>query len=106
MDATNTVSHTKMGDSDSGVGVMPGVNSIFWQFGVGVGTGVKYFFMTGVGTGVRVKPLAWSRLRFQLQFHRKIYNVKFSQQNWPVLQTKMGDSDSGVGVKPGVDSIF
>ena len=31
-----------MGDSDSGVGVKPGVDSIFWQFGVGVGTGVKH----------------------------------------------------------------
>ncbi len=64
-----------MGDSDSGVGAMPGVDSVFWQVGVGVGTGVKYFLMTGVGTGVgvniflysgvgtgdRVKPLAWSR---------------------------------------------
>ncbi len=39
-------------------------------------------------------------------FHRQIYNGKFYQQNWPVLQAKMGDSDSGVGVKPGVDSIF
>ncbi len=36
--------HAKMGDSDSGVGVMPGANSVFWQFGVGVGTGVKCFF--------------------------------------------------------------
>ncbi len=37
-------SGSKMGDSDSGVGVMPGVDSVFCQFGVGVGTGVKYFY--------------------------------------------------------------
>ncbi len=34
-----------MVDSDSGVRVMPGVDSVFWQFGVRVGTGVKYFFI-------------------------------------------------------------
>ena len=32
---------TKMGDSDSGVRVMPGVDSIFSKFGVAVRTGVK-----------------------------------------------------------------
>ena len=57
-----------MGDSNSGVGVMPGVDSIFRQLGVGFGTGVKYFFMTGVGTGVGVKPLVWSRSRSQAFF--------------------------------------
>ncbi len=34
---------TKMGDSDFSVGVMPGVDSNFCEFGVGVGTGVKHF---------------------------------------------------------------
>ena len=34
---------TKMGDSDSGVGVKPGADSNFDQFGVGVGIGVNSF---------------------------------------------------------------
>ncbi len=45
----------KMGDSNSGVGVMAGIDSIFCKFGVGVGTGDKHFLITGVGTGVGVK---------------------------------------------------
>ncbi len=70
-----------MGDSDSGVGVRPGADSNFGQFGVGVGIGVNSFFTTGVGTGVGVNSflatgvgtgvgvntLSWSRSRSRSQ---------------------------------------
>ncbi len=46
---TIQTSHAKRGDSDSGVGVKPGVHSNFDQFGVGVGIGVNSFLTTGVG---------------------------------------------------------
>ncbi len=78
-----------MGDSDSGVGVKPGADSIFGLFGVGVGIGVNFFFTTGVGVGigvnfffttgvgagVGVNRFAWSRSRSQefwsLSMHKK-----------------------------------
>ena len=48
-------------DSDSGVGVRPGVNSNFVQYRVGVG--INSFLTTGVGAGVGVNTLSWSRSR-------------------------------------------
>ncbi len=77
----STPAQAKMCDSDSGLGVKPGVDSISWLTGVRVGTGVNFFLTTGVwtgvgvsfflysgvgtgvGTGVGVKSLAWSRSR-------------------------------------------
>ena len=86
----------KMGDSDSGV--MPGVDSVFWQFGVGVGTGVKYFLMTGVGTGVGVKPLAWS-LESEPELESTFFGIVESKpesesNHWPGV---------GVGIGAGTD---
>ena len=68
----------KMGDSDSGVGVKPGVDSSFGIFGVGVGIGVNIFFTTGVGARVGVNRLTWSRSRSRSQefWSLSMYNKK------------------------------
>ena len=91
-----------MGDSDSGVGVMPGVDSIFCKFGVGVGTGVKHFVIAGVRTGVRVKHfliigvatgvgvkvLAWSQSRSRSHTIFPKRNAGSGVGNWSRSQSQ------------------
>ena len=50
-----------MGNSDSGVRVKPGADSIFGLFGVGVGIRVNLFLTTGVGAGVGVYLVGFYR---------------------------------------------